>query len=343
MAIEKLPSGSWRAVVGSGKNRTSETFPKKALALDWEAAEKARRIALKANPVEEAPKPTGWGMTLKDLLEKYVKEETPKKESAKAEKLRLEKLLRDYPDLGAMRIDELLPVHFDAWRDDRLRKVQSGSVRREYTSLRAAIIHARDVWRWHMPQDPLRGFKPPADSPLRTEIWGWRDIRAYFVAAGYRPGCKLGLGQQEAAFAFHLTLRTALRSGEILQLGSATIRWGTKVAVIPNHKTRHRTHKAKTVPLFRRALRLLAPYRAQAQIFTISDEVRDVKFRAARDTVPWIKHLHFHDGRATCLSLLSKRMPVEVLQKVSDHEDLNTLVDRYYRVTPEAIAEQYAG
>ena len=217
-------------------------------------------------------------------------------------------------------------------------------MRREYSGLRAALHCARDEWRWPMTQDPTRGFKAPPDSPEREEVWGWRDILALFRDVGYRPGCELKTAELEAVFAFHITLRTALRSSEILQLGMASINWDKRIAVIRNHKTEHKTQKPKRVPLFRKALRLLEPYKTRTLIFTITDKVRDTSFRKVRDRCPRpIKHLHFHDGRATCLSLLSRRMPVEVLQKVSDHEDLNTLVNRYYRVTPEQIADRYAG
>ena len=337
MSIQKLPNGRWRAGVGSGKDRKTKVFDKKSLALDWEAAQKTAR---KAPAVEVKPEET---RTIKLLIDTYVKEVTPGKEGSREEKLRLEKFLREFPEIAATTIDKLETTHLTAWRDARLLKVETGSVKREWTTIRAALRHALNIWKWPMPLSPLAGFKTPKDSPEREEVWGWRDIRAYFRAAGYRTGCKLENTRLQAAFAFHLTLRTALRSSEILQLGSASIDWRRRVAVIQNHKTRHRTGKPKKVPLFRKALRLLEPYRNEVLIFSISDGTRDTQFREARDQVPRIKHLHFHDGRATCLTHLSRRMPVEVLQKVSDHEDLNTLVTRYYRVTPEQIAERYAG
>jgi integrase len=336
MSIQKLPNGRWRAGVGSGKDRKTKVFDKKSLALDWEAAEKA---AKKAPPVEVKAEET---KTVRFLIDKYIDEVTPGKEGSREETLRLRKFLRAFPDIADLTIDKLETAHLTAWRDARLCKVATGSVKREWTTIRAALRHALNVWKWPMPRNPLAGFKSPKDSPEREEVWSWRDIRAYFRAAGYRPGCKLESTRLQAAFAFHLTLRTALRSSEILQLGSASIDWHRKIAVIQNHKTRHRTGKPKKVPLFRRALRLLEPYRDDVLIFSISDQTRDTQFREARDEVPRIQHLHFHDGRATCLTHLSRRMPVEVLQKVSDHEDLNTLVNRYYRVTPEQIAERYA-
>ncbi len=338
MAIQKMANGKWRAFVGSGPDRKSKVFDRKALAQDWEAEQKTAR---KSPPVEV---PHTEQRTLRDLLEKYRDEETPKKKGRKHETNRLNRFLKEFDDVAGVCIDKLEPKHLETWRDARLLKAKPGSVRREYSTLRAALHHAADVWRWPLTQDPTRGFKAPHDSPEREEVWGWRDILALFREVGYRPGSELRTSELEAVYAFHITLRTALRSGEILQLGSASINWDRRIAVIRNHKTEHRTHRAKRVPLFRRALRLLAPYKDRAQIFTISDAVRDASFRTVRDRATRsISHLTFHDGRATCLSLLSRRMPVEVLQKVSDHEDLKTLVNRYYRVTPEQIAERYAG
>ena len=338
MSLQKMAGGKWRAGVGSGATRKTKVFDKKALAEDWIARQK---VARKAPPVEVKPEEI---RTLKTLLEKYRDEVTPGKKGAAQETDRINRFLEEFHDLAAVRIDLLEPVHLEQWRDKRLQTLKPGSVRREYSGLRAALRHARDTWRWPLKLDPTRGFKAPPDSPEREEVWGWRDILALFREVGYRPGCELKTSELEAVYAFHVTLRTALRSGEILQLGTASINWDKRVATIRNHKTQHKTNKPKKVPLFRKALRLLSPYRSKPLILSISDAVRDASFRAVRDRCKRpLKHLTFHDGRATCLSLLSRRMPVEVLQKVSDHEDLNTLVNRYYRVTPEQIAERFAG
>ena len=44
-----------------------------------------------------------------------------------------------------------------------------------------------------------------------------------------------------------------------------------------------------------------------------------------------IEGLTFHDTRATALTHLAKKVPVEVLAKISRHKDISLLVNVYYR------------
>lgn len=50
--------------------------------------------------------------------------------------------------------------------------------------------------------------------------------------------------------------------------------------------------------------------------------------------------LHFHDSRATALTHLAKRVPVEVLAKISGHKGIALLVNVYYRESAEDIAKR---
>lgn len=51
-----------------------------------------------------------------------------------------------------------------------------------------------------------------------------------------------------------------------------------------------------------------------------------------------VKELTFHDARATALTLLSKKVDVMVLARISRHRDISLLHRVYYRVTTEEIA-----
>ena len=51
-----------------------------------------------------------------------------------------------------------------------------------------------------------------------------------------------------------------------------------------------------------------------------------------------IEGLTFHDTRATALTLLARKMDVLTLARISRHKDLNILMKRYYRETPEQIS-----
>ena len=75
------------------------------------------------------------------------------------------------------------------------------------------------------------------------------------------------------------------------------------------------------------------------RIFTISPRSLDALFRKTRDRL-MLDDLHLHDARATALTYMARRVPVEDLAKISGHADLALLVRVYYRATAEDIAKR---
>ena len=97
------------------------------------------------------------------------------------------------------------------------------------------------------------------------------------------------------------------------------------------------------MPLTTRAARLLKILEDQAHregrdtYFTISDASRDALYRKLRDRC-MVEGLRFHDLRATSLTLLSKKVDVMTLARISGHVNINELFNTYYRESPEEIA-----
>lgn len=85
------------------------------------------------------------------------------------------------------------------------------------------------------------------------------------------------------------------------------------------------------IPVPRRA----AKHCARAR-FTINSKSLDVLFRKARDAT-MAGDLTFHDGRATALTLLARRVDLLTLARISQHSDLRML-QRYYRESSADIA-----
>jgi integrase len=64
-------------------------------------------------------------------------------------------------------------------------------------------------------------------------------------------------------------------------------------------------------------------------------------FRRARDSV-LLGDLHFHDARATALTMLSRRVDVLTLARISGHRDLSLLLNTYFRESAQEIAARLA-
>lgn len=112
-----------------------------------------------------------------------------------------------------------------------------------------------------------------------------------------------------------------------------------QVAVISDSKT---TKKGKevTIPLTHQGRRVMERY-AKTPWQIEANELSVLFHKAALGCGVRQKHIDgptFHDARGTALTLMARRMPVELLQRISRHRNINTLVHTYYRATNEQIA-----
>ena len=153
MATINKHYGSWRARVRRNGISRSKTFPKKFDATLW-AAETERAITLGL--------PLGDGdATLASILRRYVREVTPLKRGADKELLRLRVILRH--KITQTPLSDIASTHIAKYRDDRLKKVAAGTVRRELGILSHALETARKEWDYHLPSNPVAGIRKPTE------------------------------------------------------------------------------------------------------------------------------------------------------------------------------------
>lgn len=338
MAYLRKVKNGWRAEVERAGVRVSATRATKAEAQAWAVAEEA---AILAGARGDYPR-----KTLRDAIERYRKEVTDKKaklrpEAARADNLRFDALLRDYPDLAGKMFSEITTEDLAKWRDSRLEKVSESSVLRELQQYRPIWTLAIDEWMW-AGKSPWKGLRLPRKGHARKRATMWTEVRRLVRSAGYTHLLPPQSPQQEAVWAYMVTLHTALRSAEILRMSRSTVDLQRRVYRLPRHKTDSAVGE-RLVPFTRRAARLLRVLDAAAAAagrdayFTISDQSRDVLYRKVRDRV-MIEGLRFHDGRAAALTWLAKRYDVMTLAKISGHVDINELYSTYYRESAQDIA-----
>lgn len=124
-----------------------------------------------------------------------------------------------------------------------------------------------------------------------------------------------------------ISLRTAMRAGEVLQVNPAAL--SGRVMTLLDTKTDRRAQ----VPLTKQGLRLCKLVSG----WTVTSQVLDALFRRARDAT-LAGDLRFHDARATALTHMARKMDVMTLARISRHKDLKLLLNVYYRETPDQIA-----
>lgn len=217
-----------------------------------------------------------------------------------------------------------------AWRDHRLASGVVGStVNREANLLSNLFRTCRLEWHW-MEHNPMEGVKWPEDEEPRKVVWRWDQIRRVLRYCQTSQGIKT----QQAGIAFHIALRTALRQKEI----PIAKRVGM-LAVFNDSKT---TKKGKMIdiPLVHQGRRVMDRYAGVKWV--VEPNEMSVLFHKAAVACgvrqPKVDGPTFHDARGTALTHLAKKMPVEQLQRISRHRDINILISTYYRETNEQIA-----
>jgi integrase len=328
VAYIRKRGNKWRAEVQRlGAARVSKSFDTKAAATAWALREEA---AIQAGNAGQWPR-----RTLSEAMERYEDTVSPTKRGAAFESKRFAHLKREYPALCAKVLHEITAADLAAWRDARLAQVAPASVLRDINLLRHVWTVAAREWLWCPEPSPWRSLRKPPDSLARTRRVGWRDVRRIVRWLGYRTGRAPSTTMEAVAWAFMISLRTAMRAGEVLSLyRGGLVDLERRTATLPTHKTMER-EGARTVPLTRHAVRLLRHLGGQP--LNVSSGSLDALFRRARDSL-LIEDLHFHDARAEALTSLARRVDVMTLARISGHRDLRQLLQSYYRESAEQIA-----
>lgn len=318
-AISKLPSGLWRAQVARNGARRSKSFPTKSAATQWAAATEAELMAGKRGSYPRK--------TVAQALERYGIEVSPSKPGARWELLRLAAFARE--PWAARWLVDLTADDLGRWRDQRMLAVSGESVRRDFALLSAVLSTARKEWGW-MGDNPVSSVRKPPPGRPRDRLPTWRELRRICRACGYVTGTKPATKTAQVAYVLLISLRTAMRRGEVLALTGADVDLERRVARL--HLTKN--GDARDVPLSSKAARLMRPL--LPGMLDIAPGSLDALWRkvCARCGVDG---LHLHDARAAALTSMSRRVDVLTLARISGHRDIKMLM-RYYRETPEQIA-----
>lgn len=135
-----------------------------------------------------------------------------------------------------------------------------------------------------------------------------------------------------------------MRAGEIMGLTVGAVDIRKRVVTLEDHKTAHAVGR-RLVPLTPQGARVLGwlvPHAgADGRLFALASASLDTLFRRVRDSV-LLGDVHFHDARATALTMMSRRVDVLTLARISGHRDLSLLLRVYYRETAQEIAARLA-
>jgi integrase len=317
--VRPYGKGQFRCEVEKLGVRDSQIFDTKRAAKDW-GDQREREI--------EAEK-TGRGVQFGQATTRYLLEVSPKKKDAVEWETRRFEAFKAFFGESTPLLTIKQP-QIAKWRDHRLASGVVGStVNREANLLSSLFRKCRVEWHW-MEHNPMEGVEWPKEEEPRDILWsGQQIIRVLWYCRSSQ-----GIKTQQVGIAFHIALFTAMRLKEVL-----IARKEGNLAVIDDSKT---TKKGKrvTIPLTTQGRRVMDRYGVVP--WQIEPNEASVLFHKAclqcGVRKSGVDGPTFHDARATALTHMARKMPVEHLQRISRHRDINTLIRTYYRATNEQIA-----
>ena len=264
---------------------------------------------------------------------KYGRITTPQKRGQREESYRIGRILQAH--LSTIYLSDLRPQDIADWRDDRLKEVSSASVIREITTISAICNQAMREWGL-LNDNPVLKISKPKPTKARTRRPTEQEIGELCKAMLLTEDTtKPELVTQRVALALLFAIETAMRAGEICGLTWNDIYLTKRIAHLPITKN----GSSRDVPLSKRAIEIIEKLKGidEKSVFNVDAKTLDVLFRRARDKCE-IEDLHFHDTRREALTRISKKVPVEMLAKISGHKDLRILLNVYYRPEMSDIA-----
>ena len=291
---KKTAEGTWRVQMQVNGDRVGGTFATKREADDWIARTRLESAA-------QAQGKTGTIKTMQQAMQRYAAEVSPTKRGGDKEVIRINALLRHEKFPGKLKLSDLTPDHFAAWRDARLKVVARGSVLRDMNLLSSIMTTVRREWRW-IAANPLSDVRRPAEPDHREVVISRVQIIKMLRALNYGRE-PIRSVQQAVGMAFAMALCTGMRAGELCNLKWEDVR--------EDHVILHITKngKRREVPLSSRAKMLIDRLRGwdDEKVFGITAQTLDAMFRKYRARAG-LEGFTFHDSRHTAATLIAGRM-----------------------------------
>lgn len=325
MASVRQINGRWQVQIRRQGVRCSRTFGSRTEAEAWaEMVEAPLRQARAAAPgANLIAAPATFGA----VVRRYQEQELPKHRSGSSELPMLNHIHRHW--IAAVPCEQLSSVHLAAYRDDRLKQVKPGTVRRAFNLIRPMIDIARDEWGAAIDGNPARKVTVRVGDDSRSGRLSPEQWRLFLNALGRRRN-------PEVRRAVELALETSMRRSELLNLRWQDIDLAAGTARLAQTKNGH----PRTVALSPRALALLqAGASRQGPVLQCSANAIKCAFNRAKVEVG-LDELCFHQTRHEAISRMWELGLSEVeISNQSGHRDWHML-RRYSHVQAAHLAQK---
>lgn len=271
---------------------------------------------------------------LSALMYKYYEEVGKYKKSSRSIRISIKNFIDTYPVLSEMSVHDITPQILTDWRNTRLKKVSAGTVLRDISLFSAIFTYAQKEL-FLINSNPFSIVSKPSQPKSRNRRISDYEIHLVLEAHNYKPGQVPTEIKHFIAWAFLFAIETTMRQGEILSIQRSNI--FNDYIHLPDTKN----GDSRDVPLMAGAKELLKliPNNGSDNLLNISSSTFQNTFSKKLKKAN-IKEMHFHDTRHEGITRLVKlrKVPIEILMKITGHKTAGILINTYYNPTASEIS-----
>lgn len=309
----------WTAQVFKHGIRKAKTFDTKGQASAWATQTEAEILS--------GAYRTGTDKTFLDAIDRYRSDVTPAKKSAKSENYHLNMLMR-WP-VADSRLSDITAADIAQFRDEKLKTLKTGTVRRYVTLVSSIFEYARKEWGW-VDENPCSQIKKPSGSKSRDRIFSDDEV-AELLRVLNPDGLATEI-QQTISDVFLFALETAMRANEIV-----TLEWSSISGRVASLKDTKNGDK-RDVALSSAALAILDRRRSFEKPFPIKQQTLSTLFCVYTQKAG-IKGITFHDTRHTAITRMARKLSPFELARMVGHRNLSQTLT-YFNETADQIANK---
>lgn len=270
------------------------------------------------------------------LFDLYYDEVGKTKKSAKYIKLKIQNFKINFPSLASASVHDITSeILSKQFKDIRVKQVQSSTLLREISLYSAIFTYAVNEL-FLLKDNPFFNMSKPPQPANRDRRISDSEIDRILAAAQYERGKICASYDHYVVWAFLFAIETTMRQGEIRGIKKSDV--FDDFIRLPKTKNGAK----RDVPLTKAAKDMLAwlqhddeyliPFRSKDSFSTAWERV----VKKAK-----IDDLTFHDSRHEGITRMVhlRKLPVEILAKITGHKRIDILVNTYYNPTASEIAK----
>lgn len=295
----------------------------------------ARRLIELQHEYENAATEEKPDFPFKVLFEKYFEEVGRNMASAGYIMQQVKAFDKYFGKLANESIHDITPRKISLWRNNRLKEVSAGTVHRQMSLYSAVFTYAKNEL-FLIKTNPFAEVTKPSKPKPRNRRITPDEIKTILDGLDYVPGTTPTTPRQYVGWTFLFALETAMRRGELINITCNHIH--SDYIHLPKTKN----GESRDVPLTReaRALLDLVPHTSKVKLIPHTNNSFRLIWERNLNAVGLMGHIRFHDSRHEAITRLVniRKIPVEILAKITGHKDIKTLIVTYYNPTASDIA-----